>query len=167
MKRIINLLAVAWIFAAGCATPSGNSPIGDCASWKKAVEYYDAMRATGLWNPSEDEVRAEKMARAMLQVACGNMHLAPVPPGTKGLVPPRQPEVVVCGGIEFRKVMDWKIIQDPTGVFRSPDYGLATVTVGAFYQGPDDGPTCFRMLPLDYERGLTDEVRYMQRVGCW
>lgn len=156
------------LLIAGCSnSQDGGTPsqLGDCAKWQKIVAMYDAVVASGHVQ-SEDEKRAMLTAKTMLLVACGNAKLV-IP---KGIAAPPQPEFVSCNGFTYRRSMEWHLIQDPTGVFdRAIDYGLATVSIGAFYVLDSDDPKnpCTYMLPLAYERGLTDEVTHMVPVGCW
>lgn len=165
---LLVLVGIIAILVSGCSTTGGGAgAIGDCATWQKALAIYDATLATGRV-PSADETRAAAVARAMIAVTCGQAKLVE-PQRTRGLAWPRQPESVTVNGQRYDLAMGFKIIQDPTGVFTR---GLETITAGPFYWRVDsdgrgiDAPGCFWMLPLAYERGLTDDLTYMHPITC-
>lgn len=178
MKRIhpiiagllLALVGIIAIAVSGCSTTGGGNPIADCATWQKAVALYEASLATGR-KPSDDEVRAATVARAMIAVACGSARLVEPPRNSRAIAWPREPARVVVNGQRYDLFMRFHIVQDPTGVF-TRDFGLATVTVGPFYSRVDsrgrplDAAGCMWMLPLSYERGITDELSYMHSITC-
>ena len=167
LSAMIGLAILLGILAAtGCATKPGDTPIDvqACETWRRAVDYYDALIATGAWIPSEDEKRAEAAARLLMAVACGTSKAVHAD-NMRGIAYPKQLDKFVFKGAKYELRVPFSIIQDPTGVF-SLKRGLETRTIGPLYGVEGDLSGCLWMTPLAYERGLVDEIEYLHPIAC-
>lgn len=170
MKNEIKLVCLAITIGisafTGCANKPGDTPIDvqACETWRRAVDYYDALIAAGAWVPSEDEKRAESSARILMAVACGTSKAIRAD-NLRGIPHPKQLDHFTFKGVRYVLRVPFSIIQDPTGVF-SQLRGLETRTIGPLYAVDGDLSGCLWMTPLAYERGIVDEIGYLHPIAC-